>query len=305
LASAETQLAKKSQRVDSRATARKALLRLLEPLAGFVLDSGLSIHELTSMFREAAVRSVAAQQLEVSRRVNISGIAASTGIPRAEISRILKSATKAPDRESGRGQQSTSKVLTAWHQNPRFTNANGQPADLRIYGRGPTFEGLVKSYGGGIPIRAMLDELTRTGAIEIRSPELVRMKSLVAIERGVTPQVIKAFGDRSTELLSTLLQNMRHPQASAFVASVSGAGISQDSISLVRKELATRGANFLSDIEDVLLREPIGRRQSGSTRRASNVSITVFLHESNSKSKIGAQPLAKRRNFRRGKLTTP
>jgi hypothetical protein len=291
---------KRLYRTDSRVIARKALLRILEPLAAFVLDSGLSIHEVTTIFREAAVRSIASQQREVSRRISISGISASTGIPRAEVSRVLKSTSKAGD-SGDRGRQSTSKVLNAWHQNPKFTNANGHPADLQIYGRGATFEKLVKGYGGGIPIRAMLDELTRTGVIEIKSRQLVRLKSLVTIERGITPQVIKAFGDRTTELLSTLLQNMRYPDASRFVASVSGTAISQDKIPLIRKELATRGASFLADIEDILVRGPVIRRRSRSGLSENNVSVTIFLHESGAKSSSEVRPLIKRRNFRRDK----
>jgi hypothetical protein len=296
-----SQLAKRSRRVDSREIARKALLRLLEPLAGFVLDSGLSVHDLAAIFREAAVRSAATQQLELYRRLNISGIAASTGISRAATSRILKSASKATDQKLGQRQQSTKRVLAAWHQNPNFTNTNGHPADLKLYGRGATFEGLVRRYGGGIPTRAMLDELTRTGAIEISASQLVRMKSLVAVERGVTPQVIKAFGDRATELLSTLLHNMRNPQASVFVANVSETGISREAMPLIRKELATRGANFLADIGDLLVREPASGRPSGIASQASNVSVTVFLRESREKTKSGGQPSRKRRNFRRDK----
>src|SRR6202000_2720292 len=77
-----------------RAVARKALRELLDPLLGFVFDSGLSIQELNSILREVAVRNFAARQKNATRRVSISGIAASTGIPRAEISRILKSSAQ-------------------------------------------------------------------------------------------------------------------------------------------------------------------------------------------------------------------
>lgn len=288
-----------SRRVDSRVVARKALLRLLEPLAGFVLDCGLSTYEVIGMFREAAVRCVAAQQLELNGRLNISGIAASTGIPRPEISRILKSTSKAPELEAGHRHQSTYKVLAAWHENPKFTNPNGQPANLKIYGRGISFEALVKKYGGGIPTRAMLDELTRTGAIEVKSRQLVQLKSLVSVERGMTPQVIKAFGDRTTELLSTLLQNMRNPQSSVFVASVNGTKIPWDKMPLVRQQLSARGSNFLAEIADVLAREPGSRPPSRKTARASNVSVTVFLNESRSVKKKEASVSRKRRNFRR------
>jgi hypothetical protein len=292
-------LAKRPRRLDSRAIARKALLRLMEPLAGFVFDSGLSMHEMTAIFREAAVRSVAAQQRKSSDRLNISGIAASTGISRAEISRILKSPSGVSDRVSGRRQQSTHKVLEAWQQNPRFTGPNGQPADLKLYGRGASFDALVKKFGGGIPTRAMLDELTRTGAIEIKTSQVVRMKSSVSPERGLTPQVIKAFGDRARELLSTLLQNMREPRASSFVASASGTGISQQALPLVRKDLAKRAERFLAQVGETLVRNPAARRRSKASR-VSDVSITVLVRESSDESAV-QQPSATRRNYKRHK----
>ncbi len=149
--------------------------------------SGLSIQELQSILRESAIRSVAERQLEVLRRVNISGIAASTGIPRAEISRILKSTAGPLGKFADRQQQSTNRILAAWHQDPKFTTPEGKPADLKIYGRGPTFESLVRNHGRGIPTRAMLDELTRAGAAEVLSSRLIRVKALVAVDRGVTP----------------------------------------------------------------------------------------------------------------------
>lgn len=290
---------KRLRRVDSRVVASKALLRLLEPLAGFVLDSGLSIHEFIAIFREAAVRGAVGQQLERDGRINISGIAASTGMSRGEISRIIKSTARAVDLEAGHRPQSTHKVLAAWQQNPKFTNPSGQPADLKLYGCGPTFETLVKKHGGGIPTRAMLDELTRTGAIAINSSQRVQLRSAVAVELGVTPQVMTAFGDRATELLSTLLQNMRNPEDAMFVANISEPNISQDAILLLRQELSTRGANFLADIADLLTRNPSSKRRPPKSGKSRNVSVTVFLNESSKNKKSKIFKLNKRKNFRR------
>ena len=87
----------------------------------------------------------------MSHRVNISGIAATTGIPRAEISRILKSSAEPGPKSIDRQQISTNRILAAWHDEPKFTDANGHPADLELYGRGATLESLVKTYGRGIP----------------------------------------------------------------------------------------------------------------------------------------------------------
>jgi hypothetical protein len=288
----------KSKSVDVRLVARKALLQLLEPLAGFVLDSGLSTNELHAIFREAAVKSAAAKQLELSDRVNISGIAATTGIPRADISRILKISAKATDKISDSQQQSTNRILAAWHGDPKFTGPNGQPADLKMYGRGATFEALAKKYGRGIPTRAVLDELIRAGAVDLLPGQRIRAKASVAVERGMSARVIKAFGDRATELLSTMLLNMRKPEAAKFIANVSESSIMSSSLPLLRKELSSKGADFLADVQDSLNRNPGLRVPKRKEKDLTRISVTIFYHESYGKN-IKQRIANKRRNFRR------
>ena len=272
---------------------------MLEPLVGFVLDSGLNTHELHSILREAAVRSVAARQMETARRINISGIAASTGIPRAEISRILKTPTESNRQIIDRQQQSTNRVLAVWHQDPRFTTPAGKPADLKIYGRGATFETLVKNHGRGIPTRAVLDELISAGAAEVQSTGLLRVKTSIAVDRGLTPRVIRSFGERATELLSTMLQNMRDPETPKFIASISNANLSPAVVPLFRKELANKGADFLADINDSLSREHASAVATRKSRRSTRVSVTIFYHESQRTAKSKKGVARKRRNFRR------
>jgi DNA-binding phage protein len=284
---------------DIRTVARKSLLQLLEPLLGFVLDSGLSTHELHSILRQAAVQTVAARQMELARRVNISGIAASTGIPRAEISKILKSKADSRRQPIDRHQQTTNRILAVWHQDPRFITPGGKPADLQIYGRGATFESLVRNYGRGIPTRAMLDELTRAGAAELLSPRLVRAKNSVAVERGMTLRGIRAFGDRATELLSTMLENIRNPKNPQFVASISGSNVSPEILPLFRRELSYKGADFLASMHDSLIRDTKSGLARTRPTGTSRVSVTIFYNESARKAKPRTGALKKRRNFRR------
>ena len=284
---------------DLRVVARKALEELLEPLVGFVLDCGLSIQDVRSILRESAVRSVAAKQLEVARRINVSGIAATTGIPRAEISRILRYGKDSPRPAIDWQQQSTNRILAAWHQDPKFNTPEGRPADLKIYGRGTTFDALVKNHGRGIPTRAMLDELTRSGAAEVLSSRLVRAHTSVAVDRGVTPRAIRSFGARATELLSTMLGNMRNPEIPQFVASVSGANIPTAIIPLFRKELAGKGADFLADIQDSLFRELPNSRPTRRRSQSTRVSVTIFYYETPQKAGSKKEALKKRRNLRR------
>ena len=294
------QESEKSQTNDVRAVARSALLQLLEPLAGFVSDSGLSTGELNSIYREAAVMSAAAKQREVSDRVNISGIAATTGISRGDISRILKRAAKNSVSAAEGQQQSTNRILAAWREDPRFTDAHGQPADLKLYGRGITFEALAKKYGRGIPTRAVLDELVRGGAVELLSTQKVRAKAYMAVERGMSVRAIKAFGDRAAELLSTMLLNMKQPETPRFIGSVSDTLASAGSLPLFRKELSIKAADFLAEI-----RENMGPKRSARSPAKSNdgdavrIGVTVFYTESRDKKSEKPGTATRRRNFRR------
>jgi uncharacterized protein YerC len=292
----------KPRRKDLRVITRKALLQLLEPLAGFVSDSGISAGELQSIFREAAVRSAIAKQMEVSQRVNISGIAATTGISRADISRILRSLEGSPDTTSESQQQSTNRILAAWYEDPKFTGPSGRPLDLAIYGDGLTFEILAKKYGRGIPTRALLDELVRVGAVELLATQKIRVKASMAVERGMSARVIKAFGEHASELLSTLLFNMRQPETPNFVASVSDTTVSSSSLPLVRKELSHKGADFLADAKDVLSRKPRSPASKRRNERSARVTMTIYYHESpiETGQRTSVKSRGKRRNFKRG-----
>lgn len=284
----------KLSRNDVRALARSALLHIFEPLTDFVIDAGLSTSDLYLILRHAAVRRVASRQLEVSRRINISGIAATTGIPRSEISRILKSTDKKNERLIDSRQQSTNRILAAWHEEPKFTTPNGEPSDLKIYGRGPTFELLVKRYGRGIPTRAVLDELVRAHAVDLLPSQKIRARTPLAIHSGISPHMIRTFGDRAAELIDTLVSNMRFPDKPRFVANISGSTVTSGGLPLFRREISNKGAGFLADVRE-------GLNQSGSRSRRSRsnkVSVTVFYHEADP-TEISGTPTSKRRNLRR------
>jgi hypothetical protein len=287
---------RKRSHADERTAARRALLQIFEPTAQFGLDLGLSVRELTSILREAAVRSVAVQQLEGSHRINMSGIAATTGIPRGEISRILKPRPTSRKLDSDRHQQATNRVLAAWSQGQRFTTSTGQPAVLKIYGRGATFETLVKKHGRGIPIRAMLDELARRRAVEVRSSRLIRFKAMFAVDRKLSSRTIENFGNRGSKLLSVMLNGMRHPENSVTIDL--GSRISADTIPRFRKDASGVGLKLLANIKSMLMMTEKGKILLSSSSLENQVVATIIIHRVSAKYKKPV--LITRRNLQRG-----
>src|SRR5690606_24504670 len=65
-------------------------------------------------------------------------------------------------------------VLSVWHMDPRFVDANGQPRALRAKGRMPSFERLVGLANPAVPADTVLKGLLISGAAEIDSTGRVR-----------------------------------------------------------------------------------------------------------------------------------
>jgi hypothetical protein len=282
-----------ASRTDVRVAARRAMVQLMEPLTALAIDAGLSTGELSLLIREAAVKSVAKSQLEISQRTNISGIAATTGVSRAEISRILKQKTAHDDGKNKRRQQSTNRILARWHDGPKFTSIDGQPAILKLYGRGATFESLVKLYGRGIPARAMLDELLRSGVVDVLPGQRIRAKARHAVHSGLSAQMLKRIGDRASELLSTMLSHARESEGPIFLATATVAA-TPDVLPVIRRELANRSAEFLAEVKDV---SAIAPRSRGSRIAG----VTVFYHEQG-RGDSRNRSFENRTNFRRRSL---
>jgi hypothetical protein len=280
---------------DLRPIAKNALLQILIPLTGFVSDAGMSVGELYSIVCEAAVRSAAAKQLETSNRLNISGIAATTGIQRAEISRILKRKTEP---WSDQRQQSTNRIVAAWQRDPSFIDKDGNPRELTMYGRGSTFERLAKKYGRGIPARALLDELIRSGTVEIVDQQKLRVTAGASADRGMSGRAINAFGERASELLATMLMNMRKPEVPRFIATVSEATFSLDLLPVFRKDLSVRGTSFLGDVQEMLERKPPKIRSKRRKPGVGRISVSVFCCEAFDQV-VAKENMIKRRNFHR------
>lgn len=281
---------------DVPAAARKALHILLEPLAGFMLETGLSVHEFEQIFRIAAVRSAADRQQQSRGRLSISGIAALTGIPRAEISRILKKKAREPSPDLQR--HAANRILSVWHEDPKYADTNGAPAILSIFGVSPSFDSLVRAHGRGIPTRAMLDELVRTGSLEILAAKRVRVKSLVAVSHGVGPLAVRAFGETAAELMDTMLSNIRDPDNFHFVSNIQAMVNRLEVLPVFRKETSSRGQTFLAGLREVFHGESAGETVSNPARTRTRVGVTVFYSEK-TKKVLKAKGGSARQNLRR------
>jgi Family of unknown function (DUF6502) len=273
--------------------ARKSLTKLLRPLSAFVFECGFSISEVNSLLRIVAVQSAATRQLENSTRVNISGISAMTGIPRAEVSRILKSSGSLTIGAIERRQNITNRILSGWHSDPHFLTAGGRPRNLKIFGDGATFECLVRKYGQGLPIRAVIDELERVGAIQlVSSSQTILSKMPIAINPRITDQKIKEFDATVDSLFPYLLS----PSNAAFVEKVFGTKVWSGPVPLLRRRAEPNAVALLRELQSKLAKKRAKHRPN-EIQKVAQLSVTIVYKEEGAQ--LVKTSLKSRRNFSR------
>ena len=255
-----------------------ALKRMVDPLVDLMFDTGVTVHEFSRIMRESAVRTAARRVFKETGRHSKSRVAIITGLPRSEVARILKSDAVSPARRSG--QHPARKVLAAWFDDPRFLAAGGDPAVLPIFGKRRSFEQLVALHSRGIPVRAMLDELTQIDAVERLENQRVRVKARIPILTGATGTAIAAIGERTRDLLDTLTHNLRRPAKTLFAATALADETDLEAVSQIRRAIAEQGANFINSANSLLSRPPIKAKRPAAKKAAKHrLGVTVYYFE--------------------------
>jgi len=283
-----------SKAVAIQEVARKSLTKWLRSLSTFASDCGLSISEVNLILRTAAVQGAAARQLENSNRVNISGISALTGIPRGEVSRILNSSGNLTTRVIQGRQNITSRILSAWHCDPHYLTASRRPRNLKIFGGRPTFESLVRTYGQGIPIRAILDELKRVGAIQLlTSSQKILPKMPLAINPRITYKKIRDLDATTDNLFLRLLS----PSDAAFER-VSGTKVWSGSVPRIRREFGPNAISLVRELQTKLAPRKANHRHEDA-QTVSRLSMTIVYTEAYDQ--LAKHSLKSRRNLHRNR----
>jgi hypothetical protein len=283
-----------------------ALKRVVDPLIDLMLDAGVTVHEFSQIVRERAVRSAARRVSKETGRDSKSRVAIMTGLPRSEVARILKSDEITLSKRLG--QHPARKVLSAWFDDPRFLAANGDPAVLPIFGKRRSFEQLVAIHSRGIPVRAMLDELTQIDAVERLEDQRVKPKSRVPILTGMTGSAIAVIGERTRDLLDTLANNLRRTSKPLFEGTALSDGTDREMVSLLRREIAEQGANFINSANSLFSRSSVkAKRLVAKKSPKYRLGVTVYYFQDDLEGATESNPettYRRRKNLQRQRRPT-
>lgn len=154
------------------------MVRTLRPVARIALRHCMSCLEFEELARWVFV-DVALNDPVLTLRGRgkqfKSRAAILTGLSRKEVMRLSREPAPGDGRDLP-SRNRAARVVAGWMQ-PPYVDGRGAPRVLAIKGGGDSFLGLVRSCGGDVPYRAILDELLEMDVAERVNGKGVRLKS--------------------------------------------------------------------------------------------------------------------------------
>jgi hypothetical protein len=256
-----------------------ACRQLLAPVVRFLLRSGVTWGEFAELSKEVFV-DVARRDYGIQGRpTNNSRVAMITGLSRREVTRVrdvLIGEAPPPEPSSSRVAQ----VLSGWHVDPEFLDAEGAPAVLPATGERRSIEGLLKRYAGDLPHGAFLKELQRLGLVEQAGEDGFRVLARDYLRGAADPDIVRQLGVALRDHAATLAHNVNpeRSQPARFEGMASTPRLAPRYARAFEEFAAQRAQAFLEEIDAWLVRHEVkGGHENEPDDHGVRVGMGVYL----------------------------
>lgn len=186
----------------------QALARLLRPLCRLMLRHGMAFGAFVDLAKRTYVDVAMTEFNLPGKKPSISRVAILSGLTRKEVQRLV--AEPAGDSaEGGERYNRASRVLTGWVRDPEFCGPLGLPRPLPVDGD-MGFAALVHRHSGDMPVRAMLDELMRVGAVRRLDDGRVELVTRAYVPQSSATDKLHILGTDVADLIGTIDHNLAH-----------------------------------------------------------------------------------------------
>lgn len=226
-----------------------AVLRLLRPLVRILLRNGMSYGTFADLARWVYV-DVAMQEFTIEgRKQSTSRVSVLTGLSRKEVKR-MQGIRRPDDSHQDEKYNRAARIIAAWRREPEFQDTNGEPSPLSISGPRASFSDIVRRFSGDVPVRAVLDELLRIGAVqELDDGNIALLKKAYIPEDSATEK-IHILGTDVGHLVATIGHNLNADRRKArFQRKVSYDNLPDEALPVFRKLSSRRAQTLLEHLD--------------------------------------------------------
>ncbi len=229
----------------------KAVRHFLTPVIRLLIELGFTFRDFNEVAKTVYVEIASNEYGIKGRKTNQSRVAIMTGLTRREVARLKGVIDHDPLDIPARTSVVTS-VLSAWHQDKQYLEADGKPKVLRLTGE-DSLCSLLDRYRGDIPRTALIKELERVKAISVRG-NAAKVESRYYLPFELDDQSLDRFGSVMNDVGNTIVNNMlaRHTSGARFEGRTTNNRISVHAYDAFKKYLDRRAQEFLEEADDWL-----------------------------------------------------
>jgi hypothetical protein len=225
-----------------------ALTVLLRPLVRILLRHGIPCDVLAAVARQVYVRVATEEFVLPGKKQTTSRVSILTGLTRKEVRRIMTTAD-VEDQEATDRYNRAARVITGWVRDTKFHDQAGEPLALPVEGEHASFSALVRCYSGDIPVRAMLDELLRVGAVRKTKDGRIRLQARFYVPERSETDKLQILGTDTADLIATIAHNLTAQAVPRFQRKVMYDNVPVEAVQEFQRLSAERAQTFLEDTD--------------------------------------------------------
>ena len=258
-----------------------AIHRMLRPVVRHLIAQGITYPALAQMLKEVYVDVAESEFALPFKRQTDSRLALVTGVNRKEISRLRRKPRAAAIAVE---DNLLTHVIGRWMAGPPYATADGRPRRLPyddVRRTVPSFARLVRDLSVDIPVRSVLDELVRVGAVALLPDDQVELRAEAHIPGDDAAATLSLLGSDPGELFSTIMHNIEHPDAPRLQRKVVYDNIGADALAEIRAAARRTGEEFIRRANVLLAAHDRDRnpRAAGGTRMRVVLATHYFEEE--------------------------
>jgi hypothetical protein len=270
----------------------------LRPLVKRLLASGVPFGRLEARLREVFVEVAETELTLPERRQTDSRVSLLTGINRKEVRRIRSVEHRQSGPRSFSMNYATS-LISRWLTDPQTVDRAGRPRSLPYQAeRGPSFMKLARKVTADLAPRVLLDELVRSGAVELKG-NMVALTSDAYVPKREPLEKLQILGEALPEFIEMILLNISSESSELLLQrKVYYDNLGSEAAKQIRAEMRREGERFLRRVNRLLARYDRDRnpRAAGGDRFYAGMGVYFFEAPAERKTK---GPLPPRRSAAR------
>jgi hypothetical protein len=269
-----------------------AIYQTLRRVVRHLITQGITQPALAQMLKEIYLEVAEAEFALPFKRQTDSRLALVTGLNRKEISRLRRS-RRALRASVSVEDNLVTHVIGRWMAGPPYAAADGRPRRLpyeSVRANAASFARLVRDLSVDIPVRSVLDELLRVGAVALLPQGDVELRQEAYIPGEDIAGKLTLLGTDPAELFDTIMHNIEHPEAPRLQRKVAYDNIGADALDEIRAAARRAGEDFMRTANALLAAHDRDRTPHAPGGRRMRVVLATYYFEEEGGPPTATQP---------------